>query len=376
MSATLEAQIASLQAAAAEDAPEALPYAVGAPGAPSAAPAALILTTGTIEDIDPGAFPPTGDPYLPGMGDGFVSVAGGLATNCGAPFRAVRACGCASAAVRDHCDKKSCEHNYCAERNRTRRARDIEDRMEHSRRGRSLIYTVFTVPPSRREAAAERVTLRPRRKKDGTVEPREEWRWQHWLRELIEYLKDELGFDYGCERSDPAGAEAPDRWHPHINLLWVRKNGHGYLSPEDLGLLKARWKEIVGEAPEMPISIWTAFAQDGNVARRRHWYSYQGRTWPAWEEKFPYHCRIKWLGKPAKAPERDVDPCCPKCLLEVAVVRTGSQEAAEALAARGYEHVLAEYHGRLKELRKMAAMRKPAEWQKRGELVIRLGGPA
>jgi len=230
--------------------------------------------------------------------------------------------------------------------------------MEHSRRGRALIYTVFTVPPDRREAAAEMVTLRARKKKDGTVEPRIVWRWKLWLADLVEYLKDELGFDYGVERSDPAGAEHPDRWHPHINLLWVRKNGHGYLSPEDLGLLKARWKEIIGEAPELPISVWTAFAQDANVARRRHWYSYQGRTWPAWEEKFPYHCRIKWLGKPEKAPDRENDGCCPKCLLEIAVVRCGSPEAAAALAARGYAFVLAEAHDRIEHLKKMASNRK------------------
>ncbi len=372
MESILDAQIASLQRAAAEDASEPLTSAAGASTASPAAPAALISTTGTIEDI--GSFPPAGDPYLPGCASEWVAILPGEAENCGAPYRAVKACGCGAAAVRDHCDKKSCGHNYCSDRNRKRRASDIEDRMEHSRRGRALIYTVFTVPPSRREAAAERVTLRPRHKKDGTIEPREEWRWKGWLAELVEYLKEELGLDYAVERSDPAGGEHPDRWHPHVNLLWVRKNGHGYLSPEELGLLKARWKEIIGEDPERPISIWTAFAQDANVARRRHWYSYQGRTWPAWEEKFPYHCRVKWLGKPAKAPDRETDPCCPKCQLEVAVVRTGTPEAAAELVARGYEFILATAQDRIKEFRRAAAMRKPAEWQKRGCLVISLDG--
>lgn len=413
MEGVLDQQIASLRALARLDDPE-TPYpAAGASGASPAAPAALISTIGTIQDI--GSFPPSGDPYLPGCASEWVAVLPGTADNCGAPHRAVKACGCESKAVRDHCDKKSCEHNYCVDRNRKRRAADIEDRMEHSRRGRALIYTVFTVPPSRREAAAERVTLKARKEKpnaakaeavrlilagqstptieaarlgikensvkrlvkkarDGKDGPAQVWRWQLWMAELVQYLKDELGFDYGCERSDPAGGEHPDRWHPHVNMLWIRKNGHGYLSPEELGLLKARWKEIVGEDPERPISIWTAFAQDANAARRAHWYSYQGRTWPAWEEKFPYHCRIKWLGKPEKAPERETDPCCPKCQMEIACVRTGSPEAAAELAARGYAFVLATSRERIAELKRMAVMRKPAEWQKRGCLVIDLDG--
>jgi hypothetical protein len=310
------------------------------------------------------------------MDDAWNAVLPGTAKNCGAPFRAVRACGCATAAVRDHCDDKACEHNYCADRNRSRRGSDVEDRMEASRRGRALIYTVFTVPPCRREAAAERVQLRPRRKKDGTVEPREEWRWKLWLGELIEYMKAELNLDYAVERSDPAGGEAPRRWHPHLNVLWVRKDGRGYLSPEDLGLLKARWKEIIGQAADGPISIWTAFALENAVARRRHWYSYMGRTWPAWEEKFPYHCRIKWFGKPAKAPEREHDPCCAECGLEVAVVRTGSEAAAAELAARGYAFVLATAKDKIDCLKKMAARRKEVPFR-RGDSVleIRLGGP-
>lgn len=274
--------------------------------------------------------------------------------------------------VADHCDRKACEHNYCSGRNRQRRARDIEDRFEYSRRGRDLIYTVFTVPPSRRLAASERVTLRPRAKKDGTIEPRDAWRWQQWLGDLIEYMKTDLDLDYAVERSDPAGAKRPGRWHPHLNLLWVKRKGIGWVSPAALGLLKAKWKEIIGEDPERPISVWSAFAREADVARRRHWYSYMGRTWPQWEEAFPYHCRVKWMGKPAAAPEREHDPFCKKCLLEIAIVRTGHPEAAEFLAKQGYEHLLATAHERLEEFRKMALRRKPAEWARRGVLVITL----
>lgn len=287
------------------------------------------------------------------------------ALNCGSPFRAVRGCGCGVSVVRDHCDVKECEHNYCGDVLRKKRARLIEDKFEAGLHGRSVIYTVFTVPPSRRLAAAETVTLRPRRKKDGSLEPRQVPRWKLWLDELVDGLKGALCLEYACERSDPAG-EDRDRWHPHINLLWVREDGDGFITEEQLEALKSEWKRIVGVREEDPISIYTSYAKPKDEARRRHWYSYMGRIWPGWEEQFPYLCRIKWLGKPAKRPEREPDPCCPKCEQEVIVIATGSPEAAELLAARGYEALQQEW-------RAVVAFRRrrlPVEFKPLAEIVI------
>lgn len=393
--AILEGQALALAVALYEDLPELAPEAVDEPTGPPGPPASVNSTSGTIEDIgsiDPADVPPSDDPYLDLNAEysalGWPSA--GVAANCGAPFRSVRACGCSVKRVGDHCDRKECGHNYCRDVNRKRRARDIQARFEHSLKGRDTIYSIFTIPPARRLAASERVKLRPRTKKDGTVEPREEWRWKLWVGLLVEYMKQELHLDYALERSDPAGAKNPGRWHPHVNLLWCRKfelveteHGRiprrrtGWLSPEQLGLLKAKWKEIIGQDDGAPIVVWTRYAKGQDARKRGFWFSYMGRTWPEWEEAFPYHCRMKWFGRPEAAPDEDRDVCCRKCGLEVAVVRCGSEEDAEALALRGYAHVLQESRDRIEHLRKMAERRKEVPF--RGLLayvdqVIRDGG--
>ena len=330
--------------------------------------APLILTTGTIEanfaswHVDPYRKPDR-QLYLAWEESSYPGPE--TAENCGAPFRAVRGCGCRMEVIRDHCDRKTCEHNYCCDKNRARRARDIEDRMEAGRRQRALIYTVLTVPPRLRGKAV---------KKDF---------WKKAIGRLAAYLRKYLDMEYACERSDPAGEDRV-KWHPHVNLLWVRRDGKGYISPEALEALKTRWKRILGEHPENPVSVWTAFAKDADKKRRRHWYSYMGRTWPEWEGNFKYHCRIKWLGKPAKKPVREKEHTCPKCGLEVAIMRTGTQEAAAQLAARGYQNLLAEMHERISALRRSAPIKKPLwvndcwmprSWFETGLCELPKGGP-
>ncbi len=350
----LAAQGAALRALYYEHLPEEAPQ----PSSPAARPAEVISTLGTIEDIFPALEAEWHrDSYLPS--EEFSYPQRGPRGNCGAPFRAVRGCGCSVAAVRDHCDDKNCEHNYCADKNRRRRARDIEDKFEEGLRGRCMIMSIFTVPPALRQAAGEKVRLRARTKKDGTIVPQEAWRWQLWLDELIEGMKGAFCLEYAVERSDPAG-EDRDKWHPHINLMWVKEDGGGFIEEEQLEALKSEWKRIIGEKEENPISVYTAYARPQDVNRRRHWYSYQGRTWPGWEEVFPYHCRVKWFGHPAKRPERELETHCPKCELEILVMKCGTEEAAAALAAKGYDNLKLEHDERLKALRRCAPAKLPS----------------
>ena len=361
--AILEGQARALRDRLYLDLPGLIPAAPSSP----AAPAGVISTLGTIEDISSRVDRDWHrDLYLPS--EEFSYPQRGPRGNCGAPFRAVRGCRCGVSAVRDHCDDKNCEHNYCSDKNRSRRARDIEDKFEAGRRGRCVIYSVFTVPPALRQAAGEKVRLRARKKKDGTLETREVWRWQLWLEELLEGLKGTFGLEYAVERSDPAGDDR-DRWHPHINLLWVREDGGGFIEEGQLEALKSEWKAIIGEKEENPISVHTAYAAPRDEARRRHWYSYMGRTWPGWEEEFPYHCRLKWLGRPAKRPERDLETHCPKCEAEVVVIKCGSEEAAELLASKGYDNLKLEHDERLQMLKRCAKARPPTF-----EMVISVGG--
>ena len=334
----------------------------------------------------PGQIPGTGDlhrdPYLFNPEDYSWPTPAPL-RSCGAPVRCVRGCGCGVELLPEHCDKKSCSHLYCSRINRERRARDVEDRFEASRRGRDVIYAVLTVPPHLRGKFGDRTIIPPkpsRAKAKAKKKPRTagEVAWKKAQERLVRYLKAEEDFDYGVERTDPCGDDG-EKWHPHINLLWVRKSGSGYINPDALERLKDRWRWIIGASPDEPISVYVHFATDrahpgherdslnyDPVALRKHWYSYMGRVWPRWEEEFPYHLKIKWLGKPAKTPERTPDPCCPKCEREVVVMNFGSLEEAERLAGLGYERLREEYEDRKAHFRRQ----RPAKFTK---FTVRVG---
>jgi hypothetical protein len=321
-----------MRALAGIDGPEVLP----------AAPGGLILKEGTFDTTfqGPRAGDYTRNPFhgaevhqsqvwnFPRPGEAQV---------CGAPYHGVKGCGCGVQILRDYCDRLEC--SFCELRNRDRRARDIYDRLQLARRGRAVIYTIFTLPPSRREAAADPKT------------------WKRWLRNLIAFLKKSYDLEYAVERSDPAGEDG-ERWHPHINLLWVRRSGKGWIDEVDLDAIKARWKKIVGLKKDDPIDVATSYTR--KEKRIRFWCRYLGRTWPRWAKGQKYMLRVKWFGKPPKVEKPIGSTCCPKCGLDVVCLKLGSQEAAEALAARGYEQLLLEWQDRKKHFQRM----RPAKFHK------------
>ena len=258
------------------------------------------------------------------------------ARNCEALYRCVKACGCGARVVRDHCDNLDCSHPYCEDVNRGRRARDIYQRLEQARNGRPVIYTVLTVPPSRRQDAAVDKT------------------WRRWIRQLVSYMKKHLQLQYAVERSDPAGEDG-ETWHPHVNLLWIRLDGKGFLDPDVLDALKARWKKILKMRADDVSNVYTQFSS--HDAKLRHWASYLGRCWPRWVEGHKYLLRVKWFGRPPKVEDAGGEHLCKLCGEEVVVLRFGSLEAAEEMAARGVDVVRAEYQAGLDELRKLAERR-------------------
>ena len=290
---------------------------------------------------------------------------------CGAPFNAVRGCGCGTEAVRAHCDDRMCGEEYCQRKIRDRRARKIRRRLEGGMQTLrevleilgepsrvALIYSVFTVPPRLRMAATSKKT------------------WKSWIDRLIRFLKKDLDLCFAVERSDPAGkcdlakaspfpctCQKCTTWHPHVNLLWVRKDGQGWIDDDKRALISANWKRITGEHPENPIDVHHEYAIPGRSekddAKLGHWASYQGRAWPFWERpELAYHTRVKWFGKCPKTPDDDNDGSCAECGLEIAVLRVGSREEADRLAAFGYAYVLQECHARRDELRRQGRQRR------------------
>lgn len=194
-------------------------------------------------------------------------------------------CGCSARVAEVGCNRLDCRN--CADFLRRRRATAIGERMEAGRNGKPVIYTVFTIPPDLREKAANKAT------------------WGRWMRALRKVLKKKFGLLYGCERVDPCGDEKPDVWHPHLNLLWVQRDG--WRPFIDVDALREEWARIIGT--EEP-NLWTQFSTE--PAKLGHWYSYMGRTWSDWRKAVPNHLTVRWIGKyPARPPQEE--PVCDEC---------------------------------------------------------------
>lgn len=249
----------------------------------------------------------------------------------------VRGCMCGNSRLRSHCNNKKCTDPGCMEHLRMRGALSIRDRIAAGLMGRCLIYLVLTVTPRRRAAAADPKT------------------WRNWTRTLIRWMKKNLDFAWGVERTDPAskcetanaaGDATCDcskcrRWHPHINLLWVRNDGRGFLQPDQLAALKAKWRSIIGEHPENEVVIHTEYARGEDESRIWHLCRYMARAWPRWNEQFKTALRVKWLGSYPTKPKRELKPeTCEKCACEVVTVTCDSEVQAEEVAQYTYQQLL------------------------------------
>lgn len=222
-------------------------------------------------------------------------------------------CGKTVRKYRQGCSRGDCWG--CEDHLRTRQAAKFKgESITPHLAGRDLCYTVLTTPEHLRQAAAHYPT------------------WAKWVKTFLKALEARLGMAWGVLRSDPAGkckeAERLGRycdcskcskWHPHVNLLWVRKGGSGELSDYELWLMKSLWAEAIGAAhvwdgnrPRPMVVVHHYYKADPSTLKGKEkeraegclwkWYSYQGRKWPAWQKTAKKFLRIRWVGKyPAKA---------------------------------------------------------------------------
>lgn len=344
---------------------ECLPALPEAPTGLPADPVGLILNTGTFDTLPPPQLldfrPEHGsDPFQAEIFENWPKPA--PARNCGAPSRGVKACGCGVQIIRDHCDNLDCSNPYCEGVNRTRRAMDAFDILESGRRGRRAIYFVGTLPPGIRDRYAKQPA------------------WQKLLRRWIDRLKKDFNFDYGAERSDPCGDDMVT-WHPHINLLWVRKDGAGWI-PEDE--ISRAWKETLysqdlreirratnaGELSleeslgkllafeAQPIDIHLEYSSDR--AKINFWCDYLGRPWPRWARAHKYMLRVKWFGNRPKKLLLEKNHDCPVCGWKICTLQLGTEDAARQMAAMGYARIRDECDERLA----VFARSKPAKFQR------------
>lgn len=223
------------------------------------------------------------------------------------PSWQVAVCDCRTKLLEAGCNRLDCRR--CADFLRRRRSRSIEDRFERGRGGKAVVYTILTVPPSKRREAADRDTF------------------GRWCRRIRKWMKDRLGLLFGVERMDPAGDQQPSLWHPHLNILWVQRDG--FRPFIDVDELRTEWARILN-TPQ--VDVWTQYSDE--PGRLRHWYSYMGRTWADWRKSVPEHLTIRWLGKYPKG-RKDGATFCPHCLADVRYLKVGSEAEAKRYVQLG-----------------------------------------
>lgn len=219
----------------------------------------------------------------------------------------VSACECRARVYESGCCRLDCL--ACESHLRARRSAAFRDRIEPTRGVKPLHYTIFTVPPSLRAQAA-----------DPNL-------WSSWRRRIWKYLKKKHGGLFAVERTDPAGDSDKSLWHPHLNFLWIQRDG--FRPHLDLDAIRAEWARIIGYAGKVD------FHHEYSTNERKigFWYWYQSRTWADWQGSVKKHLTIRWLGSYPKKPEKET--CCPDCGSSFVSLYCGSRDAAESLAALG-----------------------------------------
>jgi len=149
----------------------------------------------------------------------------------------------------------------------------------------NVIYTVFTVPPDARESFFF----------DKSA-------WQKVRKKAWRILKDNFGAKYGVEVTHPAGDVNTQTFHPHLNFIWIQRDG--YRPFIDVDLLRKKWSEVLSLEKTDVHSQYT-----NHIARVVHWCKYITRTFPGTHE---WTGPLRWYGKYPKTPSPG-EVCCSDC---------------------------------------------------------------
>jgi len=211
------------------------------------------------------------------------------------PRYAVLECGCGRRVIPQSCHRLDCL--TCARDIGLRRSNSIYERLlrnitpiQHRYRHRTIIYTVLTVPPEVRERFTE---------------PRY---WQRARKEIWRCLRKTFGAMFGVEVSHPIGDAVETKFHPHLNFLWVQRDG--YRPFIDVFLLRQSWADILG------VSVADAHSQySDNPYVIRHWTNYVTRTFPGYSW---WTGHIRWYGHYPVIRRREC--LCPECGYAIRII--------------------------------------------------------
>lgn len=221
-------------------------------------------------------------------------------------------CGCAlRVAPFGACSRLDCE--TCRPANALRRARSVKAALLARPDKRPVLYTVFTVPPAGRAQFVDRK------------------RWRVAVKSIITYLKRYHGFEYGAECSHPNGDRDPAVFHPHVNLLWVQREGFKPLfTGEQLAGIRNAWSNAIGGYA--PVDIHHQYVKRRERFRIWHRCKYMTRPFPKWAA---WCGGVQWYGRRPKVPDNSKKNPCGKCGHEFKIVGQSSLAAYLKYLATG-----------------------------------------
>ncbi|MBA7615201.1 hypothetical protein ES703_22479 [subsurface metagenome] len=206
------------------------------------------------------------------------------------PRYIVKQCGCGRTVFPTGCMRKNC--TVCTKRLNARRAFSAFNRFQvykraknHVRKNLIFCYTDFTIPPYLRQ---------------GYTEPKN---WQRLRAAVWQLIKRRYGAVFALEGTHPIGDKHPDVFHPHLNFVWVLRDG--FQSYIDLEELRDFFKVLLGTIG--PVNVWHQYGQDD--AQLMHWCKYVTRIFPEFSN---WAGHTRWYGRYPKY-KPVTESFCSKC---------------------------------------------------------------
>lgn len=192
-----------------------------------------------------------------------------------------------------HILPQGCEHLACVTcadflgfrraRSALRRIMKYQPNYPYTNIKSTVIYTVFTLPMELREHYADPKNMRKLRGR------------------LWNILKTFFGGLFALEATHPISEEHVERFHPHMNFLWVQRKGfRPYLSVD---ALRAMYSKILLDFPG-EVDIYTTYSND--TPQIWKWCQYVTRVFPSYSE---WCGPVKWFGKYPKSDQKDTFQC-------------------------------------------------------------------
>jgi hypothetical protein len=195
------------------------------------------------------------------------------------PTYLVKECGCGRIAVQKTCMNLDCV--VCQPKTTRRRARQAFLRLSLARR--PVIYTVFTIPFMERYRFIDKAV------------------WQKVRSKVWKILRQYFGAEFGVEATHPIGDES-NEFHPHLNFLWIQKDGYSPFI--DVDMLREKWSALLGVSVA---DVNTQYSE--SQPKIRHMCNYALRTFPG----YMWWCgSVRWYGHYPKL-EKPTQEICPEC---------------------------------------------------------------